>query len=58
MLLAEKEPVRVLEDYFGYTSFLWKQEEIIRHVLAGKHALVVAPTGIGNPVLSNTGHYQ
>jgi len=47
LLLAEKEPVKVLEKYFGYTSFLWKQEEIIRHILEKKHALVVAPTGIG-----------
>jgi len=47
LLLAEKEPLKVLEDYFGYTSFLWKQEDIIRHVLEEKHALVVAPTGIG-----------
>jgi len=47
LLLAEEEPVKVLEKCFGYTSFLWKQEEIIRHVLGKKHALVVAPTGIG-----------
>ena len=61
MLLAERGPLKVLENCFGYTSFLWKQEEIVRHVLAGKHALVVAPTGIGKslcyqiPALINEG---
>jgi ATP-dependent DNA helicase RecQ len=45
--IAEEEPIKVLEQYFGYKEFLWEQEEIINHVLADKHALVVAPTGIG-----------
>ena len=45
--IAQEEPIKVLEKYFGYKEFLWKQEEIINHVLADRHALVVAPTGIG-----------
>lgn len=47
MNMTQKEPVKVLEQYFGYKEFLWEQEEIINHVLANRHALVVAPTGIG-----------
>ncbi|MGR3220511.1 MAG: RecQ family ATP-dependent DNA helicase [Candidatus Anammoxibacter sp.] len=41
---------KVLEKYFGYTVFLWQQEDIINHILAGRHALVVAPTGIGKSI--------
>ncbi len=36
-----------MEQYFGYEKFLWEQEEIINHVLENRHALVIAPTGIG-----------
>ncbi len=37
----------LLKQYFGFTSFRPQQEEIIRHVAAGKDALVVMPTGSG-----------
>ena len=37
----------ILHDTFGYTGFRGLQEEVIEHVLAGRHALVVMPTGSG-----------
>lgn len=37
----------LLKKYFGYDSFRGPQEEIIRHVHAGGHALVIMPTGMG-----------
>lgn len=47
MLTIQNNPKKILEHYFGYSSFVWQQENIIEHVLAKKHAIVVAPTGIG-----------
>ncbi len=44
---AERDPRRVLETVFGYGSFRGRQEEIIRHVVAGGDALVLMPTGGG-----------
>lgn len=37
----------LLSRYFGYDSFRGPQEEIIQHVHAGGHALVIMPTGMG-----------
>lgn len=37
----------VLESTFGHRCFLPLQEDVIRHVLAGKDALVLMPTGSG-----------
>ncbi|MFC7649435.1 RecQ family ATP-dependent DNA helicase [Streptosporangium lutulentum] len=38
---------RVLHRVFGYTSFREGQQEIIEHVVAGRDALVLMPTGGG-----------
>lgn len=40
-------PVDVLEKYFGFHEFRTSQKQIIEHVCAGKHALVIMPTGMG-----------
>jgi ATP-dependent DNA helicase RecQ len=41
------EPHRVLADVFGYAAFRSFQEEAIRHVIGGGHALILMPTGGG-----------
>ena len=38
---------RILQQTIGYPYFRGQQEAVIRHVLAGKHALVIMPTGMG-----------
>ncbi|MCA9175459.1 MAG: ATP-dependent DNA helicase RecQ [Planctomycetales bacterium] len=37
----------VLRRHFGFSAFRGPQESIVRHVLAGRHALVIMPTGGG-----------
>ncbi|EMI15987.1 protein containing DNA/RNA helicase, DEAD/DEAH box type [Rhodopirellula maiorica SM1] len=37
----------VLARHFGYPSFRPSQQAVIEHVLAGHHAMVVMPTGMG-----------
>ncbi len=44
---AMRPPLEVLKDVFGYDSFRGPQAEIIDHVIAGKDALVLMPTGGG-----------
>ncbi len=41
---------QVLHDVFGYTQFKGEQEAIIQSLLAGRHALVLMPTGGGKSV--------
>ncbi|BFG71174.1 DNA helicase RecQ [Sediminibacterium sp. KACHI17] len=40
-------PATILQSVFGYTSFRHNQEAIIDHLLGGKDALVLMPTGGG-----------
>ena len=37
----------ILKSYFGYDTFRGPQQQIIEHVLANRHALVIMPTGMG-----------
>ncbi len=37
----------LLKTYFGYDTFRGPQQQIIEHVLADQHALVIMPTGMG-----------
>jgi len=41
------KPVECLNRTFGYSDFRGQQLKIIEHVLAGQHALVIMPTGMG-----------
>jgi len=40
-------PQQALEQYFGFSSFLDGQEEVISEIVSGKDGLVVMPTGGG-----------
>ena len=40
-------PLQILKTVFGYDTFRHNQKEIVDHVLAGKDALVLMPTGGG-----------
>ncbi len=40
-------PKQILQKIFGYPKFRGEQEEIINHIIAGKNALVLMPTGGG-----------
>ncbi len=43
----QSSPHHVLRSYFGYDTFRNNQEDIIRHLLTGKDAFVLMPTGSG-----------
>jgi ATP-dependent DNA helicase RecQ len=40
-----------LHKYFGLTSFRSRQDEAIKYLLAGHHALIVMPTGAGKSLI-------
>ncbi len=41
---------QILKNTYGYTDFRGQQEEIINHVLHGKNAMVIMPTGGGKSI--------
>lgn len=41
------DPQSLLREYFGYGRFRASQAAVIQRVLAGQHAMVVMPTGMG-----------
>jgi ATP-dependent DNA helicase RecQ len=48
--LAEPDPAEILHRVFGHPGFRGRQEEIIRHVVAGGSGLVLMPTGGGKSI--------
>lgn len=44
------EPIDILEQYWGYSSFRPMQEKIVRTALEGKDVLAILPTGGGKSV--------
>jgi ATP-dependent DNA helicase RecQ len=42
-----QSPLDILKHVFGYDSFRGNQEEIVNHIIGGKNALVLMPTGGG-----------
>ncbi|MEM9549115.1 MAG: DNA helicase RecQ [Bacteroidota bacterium] len=49
-MLDTKDIHAILKTTFGYDSFRNNQEEIIRHIIDGKDALVIMPTGGGKSI--------
>ncbi len=45
--LKQHSPRSILQDYFGYTTFREHQEAIIHHLLSGRDAFALMPTGSG-----------
>ncbi|MCH4166963.1 MAG: DNA helicase RecQ [Megasphaera sp.] len=44
------EPIDVLKQYFGYTSFRPGQDEVITTLLSGRDCLAIMPTGAGKSI--------
>lgn len=44
------DPAGLLKEFFGYDSFRKSQADVIEHVMAGNHAMVVMPTGMGKSI--------
>ncbi len=49
--MIEVNRLDLLQSHFGLASFRPGQEEAIEHALAGRHALVVMPTGSGKSLI-------
>ncbi len=47
---SKDRPNEILKSAFGYESFRGNQEEIINHLIEGKDALVLMPTGGGKSI--------
>ena len=43
-------PLDILQRVFGYDTFHSQQEQVITHILSGKDALVLMPTGGGKSI--------
>lgn len=48
--MPAEAPLDLLKKHFGFESFRGLQESVIQHVLSGKHALVLMPTGSGKSI--------
>ncbi len=46
----QENKLKILKEVWGYSSFRSQQEEILDHVLEGKDALVIMPTGGGKSI--------
>ncbi len=54
-IVSETNPPKIdihktLLDVFGYHSFRGDQERVIKHIVAGNHAVVIMPTGAGKSI--------
>lgn len=48
--MSVKEPLDILQKYWGYSSFRPNQERIISSILSGKDTLGIMPTGGGKSI--------
>ena len=44
------DPIQILQDYFGYSSFRPGQKELVGGLLAGRDVLGILPTGAGKSI--------
>lgn len=44
------KPLELLQKHYGHSSFRGRQADVIEHLLSGKHAMVIMPTGMGKSV--------
>ncbi|PWE52607.1 ATP-dependent DNA helicase RecQ [Metarhizobium album] len=44
---AQGKPLDVLKQVYGYSAFRGKQQQVVEHVVAGRDAVVLFPTGAG-----------
>ncbi|MDP5110360.1 MAG: DEAD/DEAH box helicase, partial [Rickettsiaceae bacterium] len=43
----KQSPLHILQTIYGYQNFRSQQEEIVNHIIEGKNAFVLMPTGSG-----------